>query len=100
MPPCTTLRDSADVALEKSFRSTNATESPRWAASQAAAAPQMPPPTTRRSNSPVDRADRSLRISVHDPGSRAKILFDRAYSIEQTVPPSIRGAQGRALGQE
>src|SRR5689334_632387 len=56
MPPWIILKEWAEVAPAKSSRSTKATERPRRAASNAAAAPNMPPPITTRSNSVRARA--------------------------------------------
>src|SRR5574338_1258597 len=69
MPPWIILKQLADAACAKSARSSNATERPRSAASQAAAAPKIPPPTMTRSYS-LDASSERFRCTGTDSGGR------------------------------
>src|SRR5215471_12082055 len=67
MPPWMTLNEFADDPLQKSARSTSATDKPLSVASQAAHAPKTPPPTTTRSNDRSASARKSRFIGSHQP---------------------------------
>src|SRR5476651_321950 len=77
MPPCSILKDCAEVPAPKSSRSTSATLSPRNAASQAAHAAPMPPPMTSTSK---------LRSASASRDAARVVLLSAAAAIIDDLP--------------